>query len=173
MDKPTLAITTHSAIGTKKSNALNGPGSIQRIAGPRDEQPLQGQQCSGKSQCHQQQDRRPEEEPDLRAQLNDSDFAAQLGASAPDWMLGYRILGTCNTALAGEAMELDRAIGVAVPCNVVIREDPGGAVSVIEALNPESLVDLAGQEQLAQVVSRTSDGLQAAMHTLSESAGPV
>ncbi|KPN18725.1 DUF302 domain-containing protein [Arthrobacter sp. Edens01] len=105
--------------------------------------------------------------------MSDSDFAAQLGASAPDWMLGYRILGTCNTALAGEAMELDRAIGVAVPCNVVVREDPGGAVSVIEALNPESLVDLAGQEQLAQVVSRTSDGLQAAMHTLSESAGPV
>ncbi|MGW9403777.1 DUF302 domain-containing protein [Arthrobacter sp. NPDC055585] len=105
--------------------------------------------------------------------MSDSDFAAQLGTDAPDWMLNYRILGTCNTELAGEAMELDRAIGVAVPCNVVIREDPGGTVSVVEALNPESLVDLAGQTELAQVVSRTSDGLQAAMHTLSQSTGSV
>lgn len=105
--------------------------------------------------------------------LSDSDFAAQLGPDAPDWMLGCRILGTCNTALAGEAMKLDRAIGAAVPCNVVIREDPGGTVSVVEALNPGSLVDLAGQEQLAQVVSRTSDGLQAALTTLRESAGPA
>jgi uncharacterized protein (DUF302 family) len=35
----------------------------------------------------------------------------------------YRILGACNPALAKEALEKNLAVGIAIPCNVVLYEE--------------------------------------------------
>jgi uncharacterized protein (DUF302 family) len=54
----------------------------------------------------------------------------------------YRILGACNPALAKEALEMNLAVGVAMPCNVVVYEELEHAVVV--AVDPT-------QTPLAQV----------------------
>lgn len=43
----------------------------------------------------------------------------------------YLILGACNLELAYQAISVDREIGLLLPCNVVVRADPGDPDTVI------------------------------------------
>jgi uncharacterized protein (DUF302 family) len=46
----------------------------------------------------------------------------------------YRILGTCNPALAFEALGFEEQLGLLMPCNVLVsRDEDGTAVAVINA----------------------------------------
>ncbi len=47
----------------------------------------------------------------------------------------YQILGACNPALAHRALDMEPAIGVMLPCNVVVYEGDGGKATVI-AVDP-------------------------------------
>jgi uncharacterized protein (DUF302 family) len=49
----------------------------------------------------------------------------KLGANMKD----YLILGACNPTLAHRALDVDRQIGQLLPCNVVVRTDPGSPVT--------------------------------------------
>jgi uncharacterized protein (DUF302 family) len=68
-------------------------------------------------------------------------------------MEDYLILGACNPPLAHRAINVDRQIGLLLPCNVVVRADLTDDKSVIiEAMNPQMLVDVTGEPQLEQLV---------------------
>jgi uncharacterized protein (DUF302 family) len=93
---------------------------------------------------------------DIRATL-----AAKLGADMED----YLILGACNPPLAQRALSVDRQIGLLLPCNIVIRADSDGT-TLVEALDPQLMVDITGQPGLKPVADGAAARLHAALDSL-------
>ncbi|MGW5571750.1 DUF302 domain-containing protein [Nocardia thailandica] len=95
---------------------------------------------------------------DMRATLR-----AKLGAELED----YVILGACNPPLAHRAVTTDRRIGLLLPCNVVVRRDPGDPGTVIvEAIDPELMVRVTGEPALEPVAAEATSRLRAALDAL-------
>ena len=61
----------------------------------------------------------------------------------------YVILGACNPPLAHQALQIDRSIGLLLPCNVVVRAVDQG--TVVQTLDPQIMVGLSEQPQLSAV----------------------
>ena len=62
----------------------------------------------------------------------------------------YEILGACNPQLAHQALNVDRSIGLLLPCNVVLRES--GEDIEVSVLDPEAMFKVA-DEQVRQQLS--------------------
>jgi uncharacterized protein (DUF302 family) len=102
--------------------------------------------------------------------LTEIDVKATLKAKLGHDMEDYLILGACNPPLAHRAVEVDRQIGVLLPCNVVIRTDPDHAdIVLVEAMNPRLLVDVTGEPRLNPIAEEVTGKLQAAIDSLSAS----
>ena len=78
----------------------------------------------------------------------------------------YKILGACNPVLANKAISAEPDIGLLLPCNVVVREEEDGSVTVA-FMDPQAVLDLVeqpGVHELAGEVKakleRVRDGLQ-------------
>ena len=52
----------------------------------------------------------------------------------------YIILGVCNPRLAHRALEVDRTVGLLLPCTVVVREQADGVL--VEALDPSVIASV-------------------------------
>lgn len=99
--------------------------------------------------------------------LTEIDVKATLKAKLGEDTEDYLILGACNPALAHRAISLDRQIGLLLPCNVVVRADPYDDKSVIiEAMNPQVLVDVTGEPRLTEIAQEATTKLQAAIDSL-------
>jgi uncharacterized protein (DUF302 family) len=106
--------------------------------------------------------------------LTEIDVKATLKAKLGTDIEDYLILGACNPPLAHRAISVDRQIGLLLPCNVVVRADLDEDKSVIiEAMNPQVLVDVTGEPQLEQVANEVTNKLQAAIDSLSVAQSPT
>ncbi|UGT43252.1 DUF302 domain-containing protein [Nocardia yamanashiensis] len=65
----------------------------------------------------------------------------------------YLILGACNPPLAHAALEANRQIGLLLPCNVVVRADRSGGGVLVEAMNPELMVQVAGEDPALRAIA--------------------
>lgn len=99
--------------------------------------------------------------------LTEIDMAATLKAKLGEDMEDYLILGACNPPLAHRAVGVDRRIGLLLPCNVIVRRDPGDAGAVIvEAMDPEVMVQVTGDADLQPIATEAAAKLRAAIDAL-------
>jgi uncharacterized protein (DUF302 family) len=93
--------------------------------------------------------------------LSDLDIQATMKEKIGADMLPYRILGACNPALAHKAMSAEPDIGLLLPCNVVVRQDATGLVTVA-FIDPQTMVALTDNPQVREVADDASARLQRA-----------
>jgi uncharacterized protein (DUF302 family) len=96
--------------------------------------------------------------------LTEIDVRATLKARLDEDVEDYVILGACNPELAHRALGVDRAIGLLLPCNVVVRSDDDG--SIVEFLDPEIMVSVPGRDELRPVAEEAGRRLSAARDAL-------
>ena len=103
--------------------------------------------------------------------LTEIDVQATLRDKLGQDMEDYLILGACNPPLAHRALAADRKIGLLLPCNVVVRT--AGAQTIIEALNPQVMAEVADQPSLRPVADEATGRIRAALDSLQEAGGPA
>ena len=96
--------------------------------------------------------------------LTEIDVQATLREKLGQEMEEYLILGACNPLLAHRALAADDSIGLLLPCNVVIRTDADQ--TVVEALDPQVMVTVAGEPSLKAVADEAASRLRAALRSL-------
>jgi len=98
--------------------------------------------------------------------LTEIDVQATLKAKLELEMEPYLILGACNPQLAHQALEVERDIGLLLPCNVVVRRD--GDHTLVQALDPQVMVSLPGLPALQSVADEAGRRLSAALQAVAD-----
>ena len=78
---------------------------------------------------------------------------------------GYKILGACNPTLAHKAIDAEPDIGLLLPCNVLLREEADGQVTV-GFMDPVSVLELVNNPRVAEVAPIVREKMQNVANSL-------
>lgn len=99
--------------------------------------------------------------------ITEIDMQATLKAKLGEDTEPYVILGACNPALAHRAVSVEKQIGVLLPCNVVVREDPQHPTTVhIDAMNPQLMAQVADNPALVPIADEVTEKIRNIIATL-------
>ncbi len=90
-------------------------------------------------------------------------FAAKLGEDAARTLGDYVILGACNPQLASRALAAEPEMGALLPCNVVVRRGADDTETTVDAIDPQTMVQLSDSPAVREVADDAGTRLRAAL----------
>lgn len=96
--------------------------------------------------------------------LTEIDLRKTLKAKIDADIDDHVILGACNPRFAYRGLQAEASLGLLLPCNVVVRQ--GDGVTVVEAIDPATMVDLTGNPEMEALSAEVGAALQAALDRL-------
>jgi len=99
--------------------------------------------------------------------LTEIDLAATLQKKLGAEIAPQVILGACNPPSAYSALQAEQSIGVLLPCNVVVRS-LDASTTIVEAIDPQTMHQLTGNDAMRSVADRVGGMLRAALDSLGD-----
>jgi len=85
----------------------------------------------------------------------------------------YVILGACNPPLAHQALTAERAIGLLLPCNVVVHAGDAQDTSVVAVLDPVAQLGITGRDDIRPIAEQVRALMRGVLDEVERRAAPA
>ncbi|HKK63935.1 MAG TPA: DUF302 domain-containing protein [Bacteroidales bacterium] len=102
--------------------------------------------------------------------LTEIDVKATLKKKLNEDMNNYKILGACNPPFAHKAIEMEREIGLLLPCNVLVYTNDDNE-TVVSAIDANAMLSVVGDDdKIQEVATEVSNRLREAVDAVEQKA---
>lgn len=101
--------------------------------------------------------------------LTEIDVKTTLKAKIDQDFRQYVILGACHPNLAHQALQAELGIGLLLPCNVCIWEEPGG--TAVSFVRPAAMFEVVHRKELQPIADDADQRLRRAFDEITAGAG--